>query len=189
VGATHHTAPLAWREKLALGPEKLPAFRQNLSAVPGLREHAVLNTCNRVEIYGCAETDSAITALVETFCRTQGIDPADFHAVKMHSTGAEAIRHLIKVYSGLDSQMLGENEIFGQVKDAYAAAHSTRSAGHVVNRVFQEAFQAAKYMRTHTASNEGQVSTATVAVELALTIFADLPDARVLAIGSGELGE
>ena len=189
VGASHHTTPLEWREKLALGPEKLPAFARELSALPGLPEFAILNTCNRIEFYGVAEAGSTIEALTAHFCAAQGIAPSEFAAVRSIATGAEAIRHLVKVSSGLESQLIGENEIFGQVKNAYAAAQPRRTTGPVPNRVFQKAFQAAKYVRTHTAINEGQVSTANVAVELALTIFGDLNDARVLAIGAGEIGE
>ncbi|WP_221030047.1 glutamyl-tRNA reductase [Actomonas aquatica] len=189
VGANHHTTPLEWREKLALGPEKLPAFAAELRAQPDLPEFAVLNTCNRIEFYGVAESPAAIEALAARFCAAQGIAPSEFATIRALATGPDAIRHLVKVSSGLDSQLLGENEIFGQVKDAYAAAQSAQTTGPVLNRMFQKAFQAAKYVRTHTAINEGQVSTANVAVELARTIFGELDDARVLAIGAGEIGE
>ena len=189
VGASHHTTPLEWREKLALGPDKLPAFAHELSPLPGLPEFAILNTCNRIEFYGVAKTGSTIDALTARFCAVQGIAPNEFATVRSVATGAEAIRHLVKVSAGLESQLIGENEIFGQVKGAYAAAQSARTTGPVLNRVFQKAFQAAKYVRTHTGINEGQVSTANVAVELALTIFGELSDARVLAIGAGEIGE
>ncbi len=189
VGANHHTTPLEWREKLALGPDKLPAFTGELGTLPGLPEFAILNTCNRVEFYGVAANGTTIEDLAARFCQNQGISPAEFNAVRALATGPEAIRHLVKVSSGLESQLIGENEIFGQVKDAYARAQSGHTTGPVLNRVFQKAFQAAKYVRTHTAISEGQVSTANVAVDLARTIFGELNDARVLAIGAGEIGE
>lgn len=189
VGANHHTTPLEWREKLALGPDILPTFRQTISRLEGLRECAILNTCNRVEIYGVAESATTIDALVSAFCHQQGIARADFDRVRATARADAAIRHLVKVSSGLDSQMLGENEIFGQVKDAYRAAQTAHTTGPVLNRVFQKAFQAAKYVRTHTAISEGQISTANVSVELAQTIFGDLGDARVLFVGAGEIGE
>ncbi len=189
VGASHHTTPLEWREKLALGPEKLPRFARELAELPGLGEFAILNTCNRIEFYGVAANGTTIDSLATRFCESQGIAPADFAGVRSLATGPEAIRHLVKVSSGLESQLIGENEIFGQVKDAYAAAQAARTTGPVLNRVFQKAFQAAKYVRTHTAINEGQVSTANVAVDLARTIFGELHDARVLAVGAGEIGE
>lgn len=189
VGANHHTTPLEWREKLAIAPSNLPVVRERFAALPGMRELLVLNTCNRVELYGVAETETAIDNLVAAFCAEQGITQTDFSAVRQSALDAEAIRHLVTVSAGLNSQMLGENEIFGQVKDAYAAAQAAGTVGPVLNRVFQKAFQSAKYVRTHTAINEGQVSTANVAVDLALTIFGDLREARVLAVGAGEIGE
>ncbi len=100
------------------------------------------------------------------------------------------MRHLLEVTAGLDSQMLGETEIFGQVKDAYGAAQAHGHTGApVLNRVFQKAFQAAKHVRTDTAISEGQVSVANVAVALALNIFGNLDAARILLLGAGEIGE
>ena len=189
VGASHHTTPIEWRDKLALGPDKMPAFRETLKQLPGLAEFAILNTCNRIEFYGVADDESALARLTARFCEEQHIAESDFTRVRHSAAGADTIRHLVRVSSGLDSQLIGENEIFGQVKDAYAEAQATGTTGAVLNRVFQKAFQAAKYVRTHTGINEGQVSTANVAVDLALTIFGDLRTARVLAIGAGEIGE
>lgn len=188
LGASHHTAPLAVREKLALPPDRVAALRARLG-VSGLPELAVLNTCNRVELYGVAATPADLAALEAAFCETTGISAEDFAAIRAHATGAAAIRHLVAVASGLESQLLGENEIFGQVKDAYAAAQAAGHSGPVLNRVFQKAFQAAKHIRTHTALNEGQVSVANVAVELAATIFGDLAAVRVLLLGAGDIGE
>lgn len=188
LGASHHTAPLAVREKLALPPDRAAALRSRLGA-RGLPELAVLNTCNRVELYGVASAPADLAALESAFCELTGISHDDFAAIRAHATGPAAIRHLVAVAAGLESQLLGENEIFGQVKDAYAAAQASGDAGPVLNRVFQKAFQAAKHIRTHTALNEGQVSVANVAVELASTIFGELSSARVLLIGAGDIGE
>jgi glutamyl-tRNA reductase len=189
VGATHHTTPLEWREKLALGPEKLPEFRQRLAALPGLQEFAVLNTCNRIEFYGVADGSETIDELRRTFCGAQGIELEAFRTLEMCRTGPEVISHLTSVSAGLESQLVGENEIFGQVKDAYADAQAARSVGPWLHKVFQKTFQAAKQVRTQTAITEGQVSIANVAVDLATTIFGDLRDARVLLAGAGEVGE
>ncbi len=189
VGATHRSTPIALREKLALGAERLPHFRQAALQVAGLRELTILNTCNRLEFYGVAEDTSAMEALQQRFCAWQNLPPEEFARIRMQATGEHAIRHLLEVASGIDSQMVGENEIFGQVKDAYADAQASRATGPVLNRVFQKGFQAAKYVRTHTAISEGQISTANVAVDLALTIFGDLSRARVLLLGAGEIGE
>ncbi len=188
LGASHRTAPLVLREKLALPPDRAAALHARLASV-GLPELALLNTCNRVEFYGVAADPADLVALEAAFCAVTGIATEDFAAIRARSTGPAAIRHLVSVAAGLESQLLGENEIFGQVKDAYAAARTSGRVGPVLNRVFQKAFQAAKHVRTHTAISEGQVSVANVAVELALTIFGDLASARVLLLGAGDIGE
>ena len=189
LGASHRTTPLELREKLALTDEKMAAFHGRLSGLPGLREYAVLNTCNRVEFYGVAESYDAIERLQDEFCGFQGFAPEDFARIRKHVAGPDVIRHLLEVSSGLDSQILGENEIFGQVKDAYASAQQLGTVGPILNRVFQKAFQAAKHVRTETAITEGKISVANVAVDLALTIFGDLSSARVLLVGAGDIGE
>lgn len=189
LGASHHKTPLELREKLALSPERLPAFHQAAAALPGMRELAVLNTCNRVEFYGTADSAEAVQRLRETFCAFQGFPADSFATISHQSVGLPAIEHLLTVASGLDSQMLGETEILGQVKDAYAEAQSRGTTGPVLNRVFQKAFQHAKYVRTHTAITEGQISVANVAVDLALKIFGDLASTRILLLGAGDIGE
>ncbi len=189
LGASHHRTPLDLREKLALSPERLPAFHQTASTLPGIRELAVLNTCNRVEFYGTADSPEAVDRLREAFCGFQGFPAGTFTNIGNRVAGQAAIEHLLTVASGLDSQMLGETEILGQVKDAYAAAQERRTTGPVLNRVFQKAFQHAKYVRTHTAITEGQISVANVAVDLAMKIFGDLSTTRILLLGAGEIGE
>lgn len=189
LGASHHTTPLELREKLALSPERLPVFHQTAATLPGMRELAVLNTCNRVEFYGFADNAETVARLRETFCAFQGF-PADAYAqISQQSAGLPAIKHLLTVASGLDSQMLGETEILGQVKDAYAAAQIRRTTGPVLNRVFQKTFQHAKNVRSNTAITEGQISVANVAVDLATKIFGDLSSTRILLLGAGDIGE
>ncbi len=187
-GASHQSAPLALREKIALPPERAAELDSQLASA-ALPELALLNTCNRVEFYGVAATPADLAALEHAFCDVTGLTAAEFAAMRSGNTGAAAVAHLAAVAAGLESQLLGENEIFGQVKDAYAAAQNAGRAGPVLNRVFQKAFQTAKHVRTHTAISEGQVSVANVAVELALTIFGDLKTARVLLVGAGDIGE
>jgi glutamyl-tRNA reductase len=189
LGATHHTAPLAVREKLALDADSARELQAELAALPGLREFTLLSTCNRVEFYGVASAADAAARVQAAFCARRRFDAAEFEKIRLHLHGRETVRHLLEVAAGLDSQMLGETEIFGQVKEAYAAAQRSGSTGPVLNRVFQKAFQAAKHVRTHTAITEGQVSVANVAVELALTIFGGLGGAHVLLLGAGEIGE
>ncbi|HTJ78853.1 MAG TPA: glutamyl-tRNA reductase [Rariglobus sp.] len=189
IGASHDTAPLEVRERLALTADKVESFHAALSALPGLREIALLNTCNRVEFYGVAETPDALTRLQETFCTFQGLTTDAFASASRQAHGRAAIEHLLSVACGIESQMLGETEILGQVKDAYAEALTRRTAGPVLNRVFQKTFQYAKHVRSHTAINEGQISIANVAVDLALKIFGDLSSTRILLLGAGDIGE
>lgn len=189
LGATHHSTPLEVREKLSLTAESADALHADLAAIPGLREFTLLNTCNRIEFYGVAETPAATAAVQTAFCRRQQFAEADFARHRLALQGRATVQHLLEVASGLDSQMLGETEIFGQVKEAYATAQTRRSAGPVLNRVFQKAFQAAKHVRTHTAITAGQISVANVAVDLAQNIFGQLTSTRILLIGAGEIGE
>jgi glutamyl-tRNA reductase len=187
IGATHHSAPLEVRERLALASEA--ELRSSLAGVHGLLELAVLNTCNRVEFYGVGTDEAAADKVQAAFCARQRFDVAQFERIRIHLTGRDAALHLFEVASGLDSQLLGENEIFGQVKEAYAAAQAGGTAGAVLNRVFQKAFQAAKHVRTHTSISRGTVSVANVAVELASSIFGELAGTSVLVLGTGEIGE
>jgi len=181
IGATHHSTPLAVRERLALHAE--------LSARPGLRELTVLNTCNRVEFYGVADGPAEISGLEESFCARQKFDHGDFQKFRVGRSGKDAVLHLFEVAAGLDSQIVGETEILGQVKDAYATGQARGSTGPILNRLFQKAFQAAKHVRTHTGIGAGQVSVASVSVELALNIFGTLDNRRILLLGTGEIGE
>jgi glutamyl-tRNA reductase len=187
ISANHHNAPLEVRERLVLSSEG--AIRSDLAGVAGLSEFAVLSTCNRVEFYGVDLDGTAADRVQAAYCARQRFDPAEFQRIRVRLAGREAALHLFEVASGLDSQLLGENEIFGQVKEAYAVAQASGTTGAVLNRVFQKAFQAAKHVRTHTGISSGTVSVANVAVDLAANIFGSLADARVLVLGTGEIGE
>ncbi len=189
LGASHQTAPLELREKLALAGGKLDALHGELQSLAGLDEFAVLNTCNRVEIYGVAAQAEAVVRLQAALCALNQMDARVFEQIRLELHDRPAIQHLFEVAAGIDSQMVGETEILGQVKDAYAAAQTRGTTGPVLNRVFQKTFQAAKHVRTHTAIGEGQISVASVAVDLALKIFGDLRRCRVLVLGAGDIGE
>ena len=189
LGASHQTAPLELREKLALAGGKLDALHGELRTLAGLEEFAVLNTCNRVEIYGVAAQAEAVARLQAALCALNQMDARVFEQIRLELHDRPAIQHLLEVAAGIDSQMVGETEILGQVKDAYAAAQARGTTGPVLNRVFQKTFQAAKHVRTHTAIGEGQISVASVAVDLALKIFGDLRRCRVLVLGAGDIGE
>ncbi len=189
LGATHHTAPISVRERLSLPPAAAAALAASLRQLESLREFTLLSTCNRLEFYGVAAQPDAPARVQSLFCEIQNFDPAEFERCRLSLRGPDALRHLLAVAAGIDSQMLGENEIFGQVKDAYAAAQAQGHTGAVLNRVFQKAFQAAKHVRTHTAITAGQVSIYSVAVDLAHSIFGALDHTRVLLLGAGDIGE
>lgn len=188
LGASHRTAPLAVRERLALDDGRAAALAERLRATPGVREFALLNTCNRIELYGVASGAQAVDTVRRTLAEVTGCSPAELDGVVVQRENHEAIAHLFAVASGLDSQIVGEVEILGQVKDAYDAALERKWTGPVLNRVFQKTFQAAKHIRTNTAIGAGQISIATVAVDLAGKIFGELEPVKVLVVGAGEIG-
>src|SRR5690606_32695834 len=145
LGASHHTTPLEVREKLAIDDARLGDLAARLRVTPGVREFAVLNTCNRVELYGVTQDPAAAQGLRQALVDVTGCAPSDLARAVVQRENDEAIAHLFEVASGLDSQIVGEAEILGQVKDAYDRALAGRWTGPVLNRVFQKAFQAAKY--------------------------------------------
>lgn len=189
LGASHHTTPIEVRERLSLPPDAAASLQAELAASGVLREFTVLNTCNRVELYGVAASADAAARVEAAFCARRNFSVAEFRQFRLHLAGSDAVRHLFEVASGLDSQMVGEAEILGQVKQAYAAAQAGGHTGAVLNRMFQKAFQAAKHIRSTTAIGEGQVSVANVAVDLALTIYGQLAGTRILLLGAGDIGE
>lgn len=188
LGASHHTAPLAVREKISLDDTRAAELAARLRQTPGVQEFTLLNTCNRVEIYGVARSADSLPALRAAFGATTGCTPAELEAVCFQQHNHDTVAHLFAVASGLDSQIVGETEILGQVKEAYDHALARHWTGPVLNRVFQKTFQAAKHIRTHTGIGAGQISIATVAVDLAGRIFGDLTGTKVLVVGAGEIG-
>lgn len=188
-GATHRTTPIEVREKLSLPKPTVEQLHAAIARIEGLREYAVLNTCNRIEFYGVADTPAAAARMQEAFCQHQQFAAEEFAKYRTTHVGPAAVQHLLEVTAGIDSQLVGETEILGQVKDAYAAAQARKSTGPVLNRVFQKSFQAAKHVRSSTAITEGQISIANVAVELAGNIFGKLDATRVLLLGAGDIGE
>lgn len=189
IGANHHRAPIAIREKLALTSQNEETLHEKLRKIVGLNELTVLNTCNRVEFYCVGDYTTMAQEVTAAFCKQQAFEVSEFEVFSLSLRGKEAIQHLAEVAAGLDSQMLGETEIFGQVKEAYANAQVRKSTGPILNRVFQKIFQAAKHVRSNTKITLGQVSVANVAVELALNIFSQIKDTRILLLGAGDIGE
>lgn len=188
LGASHHTAPLEVREKLAIDAARAAVLADKLRATPGVREFALLNTCNRVELYSVADGGRAVEAVRRSLLEVTGCSPAELDRVVRRRENHDAIEHLFEVASGLDSQIVGEVEILGQVKSAYDRALEQKWTGPVLNRVFQKTFQAAKHIRTNTGIGAGQISIATVAVDLAGKIFGELDPVKILVVGAGEIG-
>ncbi len=188
LGASHHTAPLAVREKLALDDARAAALATRLQQTPGISEFTLLNTCNRVELYGVAGGEESLAVLRAAFAETTGCAPAELDGVLHLRQHHDVVAHLFSVAAGLDSQIVGETEVLGQVKTAYDKALARQWTGPVLNRVFQKAFQAAKHIRSHTRIGEGQISVANVAVDLAGKIFGDLAPVNVLVVGAGDIG-
>lgn len=189
LGSTHHEAPLEVRERMALSADKATALQQELHALEQIRECLVVNTCNRVEIYGLANDPQIENTIRDHLCATNGVSRELLDAHSSWHTNLDVLQHAFEVSTGLDSQMVGETDILGQMKDAYAEARKTKCTGSVLNRLFEKSFQAAKSARTQTAITRGQVSIGNVAVDLANRIFGHLRDSRVLLIGSGDVAE
>src|SRR5271165_3461260 len=186
-GISYKTAPVELREQLAVSPARLRCVGCRLKVSGGLAATVVLSTCNRVEIYGLAhKVNGNIPPLFNQLAaRPVGVEPYLY----VHE-GEAAAQHLFSVASGLDSMVLGETEITGQVKQAYQAAQAAGLTGRVLNRLFQKALQTGKEVRTHTNVGRGATSVGSVAVELAGKIFSgSLANQTVMIIGAGKMGE
>jgi glutamyl-tRNA reductase len=189
VGLSHRTAPLPLRERLAVGREHLPAMLQRLRGEAGLAEAMLLSTCNRVEVYGRGQ-DGVDAQALDWFCGLGG-GPArpEFEASVYRLTGAAAIRHAFRVAASLESMVIGEPQILGQVKDAYQVAEETGTLGSTLNALRNRSLAAAKRARTETGIGRNAVSVSYVAVELARKIFGELKDKNILLVGAGKMSE
>ncbi|WP_066962602.1 glutamyl-tRNA reductase [Microbulbifer sp. Q7] len=185
LGINHDSAPVAVRERVAFAPEMMPSALAEARAALDCPELAILSTCNRTEIYGEATPESVLAWI------------AQYHDVPMEQltschyqfTDETAVRHMMRVACGLDSLVLGEPQILGQMKSAYAVARECGSVGSTLHNVFQQVFSVAKKVRTETAIGENPVSVAFAAVSLASRIFTDLSQQTALLIGAGETVE
>lgn len=183
LGINHETAPVAVRERVAFADEALPRALAALQAMPQVHEVALLSTCNRTELYAIA--DDGGEALGDWLATHPG-DASGLHAYLYRYTDGDAARHLFRVATGLDSLVLGEPQILGQVKQAWVAARSAGTLGNRLDRLFQHAFSTAKRARTDTRIGASPVSVASTAVRLLQESFARPSDATVLLIGAGE---
>jgi glutamyl-tRNA reductase len=188
IGLSHHASPVELREQFAFAEAKIPDALRALRASGAAAEAVILSTCNRVEIYAATALESARAfAALKDFLKTSravdGLPDAEIYTL----AEPQSLHHLFEVACGLDSMVLGETEILGQIKQAYALAHEHGHTGARLNKAFQRAFHVAKHVRTHTNIQRGSVSVASVAVELAEKIFSSLRDCEVLVIGAGDM--
>jgi glutamyl-tRNA reductase len=183
VGISHHTASVETRERYAAA-----CSEEALRSAVGCREALTLATCNRVEIFASAEQPIATAEVLRALQQCDQGEVENAEAFYRHD-GEACAEHLFRVVAGLDSMVIGETEVLGQVKKAYEAARTSGSAGPVLHRLFQRAFRVAKQVRSSTDITRGAVSVGSVAVDLAGKIFGDLCECRVLILGAGEISE
>ncbi len=190
VGLNHKTAPVELRERLAISSQDITRILQGIVAHPAIREAALLSTCNRVEMTAVThDPDAAIAALHEWFSNKAAMDLEQVISHLYSYTTDDAVRHLYAVAAGLDSLVLGEPQILGQVKASYEYALDAGTAGHVLHRLYQSTFAAAKRARSETGIGKQAVNISSCAVELAKHIFGDLSGKTVMLIGAGEMAE
>lgn len=184
-GINHKTAPVRIRERVAFTPERLPNALQDLTAHNAISEAAILSTCNRTELY-CGLDNSDPAEVLGWFREFHGLKPAELDPYVYTHPDRLAVRHILRVASGLDSMVLGEPQILGQMKQAYNTAHAAGTIGRLLGRLFQHTFSVAKQVRTDTAIGASPVSVAFAAVNLAKQIFSDLGKHTALLVGAGE---
>jgi glutamyl-tRNA reductase len=187
IGINHKTAPIELRERVAISREDLPEATRALAATPGVTECMIVSTCNRVEML--ASVDSSGTDIAGFLHSHFGIDPAVLAPHIYEHRDQLAVRHLFRVASSLDSMVVGEPQILGQVKDAFAVARASGTVSSHLEHLLQSAFAAAKRVRTETAIGSNSVSIASVAVELARKIFGSLQGRTVFLVGAGKMSE
>jgi glutamyl-tRNA reductase len=190
IGLSHHSSPVELRERFAFAESKIPDALKSLRESGIAGEAVILSTCNRVEIYAATPLDPAKAfAELKQFLKTAHAFENPLGEEIYTLAEPQSLHHLFKVASGLDSMVLGETEILGQLKTAYELARQHQHTGAKLNKAFQRAFNVAKHIRTNTNIQRGSVSVSSVAVELAEKIFSSLAEREVLVIGAGEMSE
>jgi len=185
IGLNHTTAPLTIRERLTFGPDIIVAALRSLADQPDVDEAVILSTCNRTELY-CSGSNDATESTREWLAEFHGLAVEDISPYLYIHEERQVIDHLLSVASGLDSLILGEPQILGQVKSAFQTANDAGRTGKMLTRLFQHAFSTAKQVRTDTAIGDSPVSVAFAAVSLARQIFTDLSEQTAMLIGAGE---
>jgi glutamyl-tRNA reductase len=185
-GVNHHTAPLDVREQVSFGPQNLASALRELIGLESVKEAAIISTCNRTEVYCNAAEPSLAIDWLATFhhLRNGALDPFIYRLPREH-----AVQHAFRVASGLDSMVIGEPQILGQMKDAVRSAEQAGTLGTVLHKLFQSTFSVAKEVRTHTDIGSSSISLAAAAVKLAERIYPTISEQSVLFIGAGEMIE
>lgn len=190
LGVSHRTAPVELRERLDFASRGLETAVVALSSCPAALEAAVVSTCNRAEMYVvCDDVERAQEELLGFLCDFHQVPSDEVRDHVYHRVDTDAARHLFRVASGLDSLVVGEPQILGQVKDAYSIASARQTVGPVLNKLFHWSFGVGKRVRSETALAEGAVSVSFAAVSLARKIFGNLAGRSVLVMGAGEMGK
>ena len=189
VGTSHHVASLDFRERLSFSESQFIDAFQLLTEHPDVREAAILSTCNRVEVYAVTRSEDGCAILSEFLSNYHQIEPQQLDKFTYSHQNLDAVHHLFNVTASLDSMVVGEPQILGQVKEAYAQSLAAGATGDVLNRLFAKAISVGKRVRTETNIAAGAVSISYAAVELAKKIFQSLEDKTVAIIGAGEMSE
>jgi glutamyl-tRNA reductase len=189
-GTSHQVAPVALRERLAVGAHELPGLLEACAAAPGVEEVVVISTCNRTEItVALSDPVAAETALLGLLALRAGLRPTDLTEVLFAPRNCDAARHLFRVTAGLESMIVGEAEVQGQVKRAYETALAAGTTGPLTNRLFTAALQAGKRVRAQTRIGTGPSSLSSVAAALAEETLGDIAERSALVVGAGETSE
>jgi len=190
IGLNHKTAPIEIRERLAFPEDGIEKPLSQIKSLPSLKENMILSTCNRVEIYAVVqETEKTILDLKGFLSQYHGLSLKEFEKRLYLLVGEEAVKHIFRVASSLDSMVVGEPQILGQIKSAYNMAAEAKTSGLILHRLLHRAFHVAKRVRTETKIGNSAVSVSFVAVELAKKIFGTLEKRTVLLMGAGEMCE
>src|SRR6266700_6246727 len=184
IGLSHHTANVATREQFADG-----ATAESIVREAGCTEALLLSTCNRVEVYAVSHQRISTDEIARCLMRKMDTDPHDYAPPFYRYEAEKCVQHLFRVASALDSMVVGESEILGQAKKAYESARTSGAVGPYLHRLFQRAFRVAKQVRSRTEITRGAVSVGSVVVDLAVKIFRDLAERKVLLLGAGEMSE
>ncbi|MCP4873704.1 MAG: glutamyl-tRNA reductase [Proteobacteria bacterium] len=188
LGTNHRRAAVELREQLALPWEEQPAVLEEMAALPGIREVVLVSTCNRLEVV-YVETQAEPGLIEAVLAKRSGLSPDRLDGILYRHADADAVSHLFRVCASLDSMVLGESQILGQVKEAYRRAADEGTVGALLHRLFHKAFAAAKRVRSETDIGASTLSVARAAVDLADAVFDDLRTHPVLMLGAGEMGE